>query len=412
MVILALFTRGRMPWRAFFPTWKEEIILRGSKMNEHSSISLTVPVFDSEVAQTRGEQGQREGKYIYGIIQTNERKSFCSIGLNDPKKEVYTVPYQDISAVVSDSPIIAYDSMTKDRVVKDLFSHQWVIEKIMKDHTIIPMKFGTFVEKEEEVFEILKKGLKQLKETLSLISNKIELDLVALWNKEIIFKEIAGEREIKVLKEKIASDPADPQLNDRIKLGRMVEKSLKKKNLEYAEEILGALKEKAFDFCTHDTLDNIMILNSSFLLDRDGEKDFDKKLNELDEKYEKKINFRYVGPLPPYGFSTIEVKKWQFEDIDKARRLLGLGEEITPVEIKSAHRKLVFKYHPDKNPEGIPLDKEFNELTQAYKLLLEYCQSDLKTQNTCRCSLRKENVENSILIKILKISEEPERKRY
>ncbi len=383
-------------------------------MNEHSSISLTIPEwfdFTHHPEPIEG-QGRREGRYIYGIIQTNEKKNFCSIGLNDPGKEVYTVPYKDISAVVSDSPIIAYDSMTKDRVVKDLFSHQWVIEKIMKDHTIIPMKFGTFVEKEEEVFEILKKGFKQFKETFSLINNKIELDLVALWNKEIIFKEIAGEREIKVLKEKIASDPADPQLDDRIKLGRMVEKSLKKKNLEYAEEILGALKKKTFDFCTHDTLDNIMILNSSFLLDRNGEKDFDKKLNELDEKYEKKINFRCVGPLPPYSFCTIEVKKLQFEEIDKARRLLGLGEEITRSDIKNAHRKLAFKYHPDKNPEEAPFDKNFNELTKSYKLLLEYCQSDLTAQNTCRCSLRKENVENSILIKILKMVEEPGRKRY
>ncbi|HEX9911925.1 MAG TPA: J domain-containing protein, partial [candidate division Zixibacteria bacterium] len=125
-----------------------------------------------------------------------------------------------------------------------------------------------------------------------------------------------------------------------------------------------------------------------------------------------KINFRNVGPLPPYSFSTIEVKKWQFEDIDKARRLLGLGEEITRSDIKNAHRKLAFKYHPDKNPEGAPFDKNFNELTQSYKLLLEYCQSDLTAQNTCRCSLRKENVENSILIKILKMAEEPERKRY
>jgi len=383
-------------------------------MNEHSSISLTVPEwFDfTHHPESIEGQGRREGRYIYGIIQTNEKKNFCSIGLNDLKKEVYTVPYQDISAVVSDSPIIAYDSMTKDQVVKDLFCHQWVIEKVMKYHTIIPVKFGTFTEKEKEVLEILKNGYKQFMEALNLISNKIELDLVALWNKEIIFKEIAEEREIKELKEKIASDPADPQLDDRIKLGRMVEKSLKKKNLEYAEEILGALKEKAFDFCTHDTLDNIMILNSSFLLDRNREKDFDKKLNELDEKYNKKINFRNVGPLPPYSFSTIEVKKWQFEDIDKARRLLGLGEEITRSDIKNAHRKLAFKYHPDKNPEGAPFDKNFNELTQSYKLLLEYCQSDLTAQNTCRCSLRKENVENSILIKILKMAEEPERKRY
>ncbi len=345
-----------------------------------------------------------QGRYIYGIIQANEKKSFGSIGLGDPKKEVYIVPHQDISAVVSDSPIMTYDSMTKDKVVSDLFCHQSVIEKVMKNHTIIPMKFGTFADAEEEIGQILKTGHKQFKETLDLINNKIELDVVALWNKETIFKEIAEEKEIKRFKEKIASSPAGPQLNDRVKLGRMVEKFLKRKNLEFAEEILCALKEIAFDFCRHDTLDDMMILNSSFLLDRNREKDFDKRLNELDEKYKKRINFKCVGPLAPYSFSTVEVRKIGFEDVDKARKLLGLKEEITPQEIKSAHRKLVFKYHPDKNLQGNSFDKEFNELTQAYKFLLEYCQSD-------RCSLQKEDVGDSILIKIVKLSDEPERKR-
>jgi len=354
-----------------------------------------------------------KGKYIYGIIQANGKSNFGVIGLGEPKSKVYTVTYQDIGAVVSDSPITAYHSMLKDQVVKDLFCHQSVIEKIMDNHTIVPMKFGTFADGEEEVAEILKTGYEPFKETLECMNNKIELDVVALWNnKEAIFKELAEEKEIKEFKEKIASCLVGPQLSDRINLGRMVEKSLKKRNLKYASEILCALKEKACDYCTHDTLDNMMIMNCSFLLETEKEKDFDKKLRELDERYQKKINFRCVGPLPPYSFSTVEVKKIGFDAIDQARKLLGLGEEITPSEIKSAHRRLVFKYHPDKNPQVETSTKEFNELNQAYKLLLEYCRSDLKTQKSCRCSLRKEEVQESILVKIVKISDDPERKGY
>jgi hypothetical protein len=352
-----------------------------------------------------GGQMTEKGKYIYGIIQANGKRNFGAIGLGDPSKEVYTVPLQDISAVVSDSPIKAYQSMTKDKVAQDLFRHQSVIEKVMNDQTILPMKFGTFVEGEKEVAQILKTGYEQFTQALSWISDKIELDVVALWDKEAIFKELACEKEIKEFKEKIISNPAGPQLDDRISLGRMVEKSLKKRNLEYAKEILCALKEKAFDFCTHDTLDNMMIINCSFLLEAKKEKGFDEKINELDERYKNRINFRCVGPLAPYSFSTIEAKKIGFDAIDKARKLLGLGEEITLKEIKSAHRRLVFKYHPDKNPPGGSLGKEFNELNQAYKLLLEYCRSD-------RCSLRKEDVKDSILVKIVKISDDPERKRY
>jgi DnaJ-domain-containing protein 1 len=346
-----------------------------------------------------------KGKYIYGIIQANGKRNFGALGLGDLLKEVYTVPFQDISAVVSDSPIKAYHSMTKDKVVGDLLRHQSVIEKVMENQTILPMKFGTFVEGEKEVTQMMKMGYEQFRQALNSINNKIELDVVAFWNKDMIFKELAEEKEIKEFKEKIISIPAGPQLDDRISLGRLVETSLKKKNRGYTEEIRYALEEKAEDFCTHDTLDDMMILNCSFLLEAEREKDFDEKLNELDERYQKRINFRCVGPLPPYSFCTVEVKRIGFDTIDQARKLLGLGEEITPSEIKSAHRKLVFKYHPDKNPQEESSNKEFNELNRAYKLLLEYCRSD-------RCSLRKEDVKDSFLINILKVAETPERKGY
>ena len=36
-----------------------------------------------------------------------------------------------------------------------------------------------------------------------------------------------------------------------------------------------------------------------------------------------------------------------FEEIDKARRLLGLGDRATLKEIKQAYRKMAFRYHPD-----------------------------------------------------------------
>ena len=40
-----------------------------------------------------------------------------------------------------------------------------------------------------------------------------------------------------------------------------------------------------------------------------------------------------------------------FEKIDNARKLLGLGEEATIEEIKSAYKDLSLKYHPDRCKE-------------------------------------------------------------
>ena len=63
-----------------------------------------------------------------------------------------------------------------------------------------------------------------------------------------------------------------------------------------------------------------------------------------------------------------------FNDIDEARRLLGLGETATMKEIKSAYRKLSHRHHPDKHgSDGAEDDSMMKKLNEAYKLLLSYC---------------------------------------
>ncbi|MDP2755273.1 MAG: GvpL/GvpF family gas vesicle protein, partial [Nitrospirota bacterium] len=91
-----------------------------------------------------------ECKYIYGIIEDSEEKVFNS--------EVHTIPYQDISAVVSDSSFVDYTTLPKDQVAKFLLTHQQVIEKVMDSYTIIPMKLGTYAFNIREIEEILSKG--------------------------------------------------------------------------------------------------------------------------------------------------------------------------------------------------------------------------------------------------------------
>ena len=63
-----------------------------------------------------------------------------------------------------------------------------------------------------------------------------------------------------------------------------------------------------------------------------------------------------------------------FDDINEARKLLGLGEAATLKEIKSAYRRMAFRHHPDKHTSGSSEDEAFmKRLNWAYKLLTEYC---------------------------------------
>lgn len=49
--------------------------------------------------------------------------------------------------------------------------------------------------------------------------------------------------------------------------------------------------------------------------------------------------------------------------------VLGVPEDATEEQIRSAYRKLAIKYHPDKNPGDASAEERFKELTQAYEVL-------------------------------------------
>ncbi|MFC2062503.1 DnaJ domain-containing protein [Chloroflexota bacterium] len=64
-----------------------------------------------------------------------------------------------------------------------------------------------------------------------------------------------------------------------------------------------------------------------------------------------------------------------YSEIDSARKLIGLGEEASSKQIRSAYRTTSFRYHPD-TPKGVgsPEHEETTKrLNWAYKLLLQYC---------------------------------------
>lgn len=64
-----------------------------------------------------------------------------------------------------------------------------------------------------------------------------------------------------------------------------------------------------------------------------------------------------------------------FNEIDEARRLLGLGEAASLEEIKQAYRKMAFRHHPDRKEYSLSSEDEevMKKLNWAYKLLMEYC---------------------------------------
>lgn len=77
-----------------------------------------------------------------------------------------------------------------------------------------------------------------------------------------------------------------------------------------------------------------------------------------------------------------------YENINRARKLLELGEEASLKEIESSYRKLSLKYHPDRCREKDKkvCEEKFKQITLAYELIITYC----RQQNI---SFKKEDIE-------------------
>ena len=334
-----------------------------------------------------------DGKYIYGFVSTNEPKNLGSIGID--QGEVYTLPYQDIAAIVSHLPYTRFDSLPRETLLRNLTIYQSVIEKVMETYHIIPMKFGTMVQGEEELKRILEKGYDQIHDSLRDTENKIELDVVALWGDlDTVLKEIGEEEEIKELKDKVASKPGNEVFEIKIKVGKRVKELLDKKRETYRAEILDGLLKTAEEHRFHALMDDSIIMNVAFLIQKDREDTLEGQIAQLDMTYKNRVNFRIIGPLPPYSFRTFEIKRVDYAEIDEARRTLELGEETTSQKIREAYWQLTKKFHPDKLPGELNAHKRFEKISNAYKLVNDYCKED-------SCSFREIDVKNWLTVKPL-----------
>jgi hypothetical protein len=345
----------------------------------------------------------KNGKYIYGIMNSNTHlhlaipKALLSDADESPPF-VYAIPHQDLSILVRDSNGDGSLPTSKETLAKLLIDHQTVIERMMtRGVTVIPMKLGTYVQDENEVDAILNEGYPLMKKIMEKIADKIEIDIAATWSHFASTVKDAGEkREIKEFKERCLSQPRGPTVDDQMKIGCMIKQALDENRTGVSLDIMNRLQAISEDARIHELMDDQMVINAAFLIARARQKDFEEKVEEINKSMQDKLNFRFIGPLPPYSFYTLKVKKINFVEIEWARRKLGLHKETaTRGEIRDAHMTMAYNCHPDRNTDVPGMEKEFDEITRAYNLLCEYCRKD-------SCSFEEDGfAQNAFVVKAL-----------
>ncbi len=247
-----------------------------------------------------------EGSYIYGIIATSERREFGAPGIGERGDIVYTLPYQNLAAIVSRSPIVKY-AVTRDNSL----AHARVLDKALEEYTVLPVRFCTIAEKEEIIVEkVLKARYHELLDLIGGMEGKVELGVRVRWTDlDAIFAEIVAENtEIKAIKEVLLSEKnAQKQYAGKIKIGQLVQKALEEKKNREAEELLAALRPFSLAWKKNQLYGDMNVVNAAFLVAKEQERKFDREIQELEEAYGARKKLKYVGPMAPYNFVEVVI---------------------------------------------------------------------------------------------------------
>jgi hypothetical protein len=248
------------------------------------------------------DRSSNRGRYVYCIIRATAPLRFGAIGMDEQSPEVYTINFRDMAAVVSDVPIAPLDS-TRENVL----AHERVNETVMRDHTVIPMSFGTIFKTRDDILELLRSAYDAFADVLAKMQDKLEFGLKVLWEREDIVRAIEQEDEdIHRLKSEISSQKGSTYFA-RMQYGRLIDAALQQRSERYVAEFLQRLRDVSVASRVNRAIGDKMIMNAAFLVQREQEANFDRRIKEIASRYDK-LTFKYTGPWPPYNFVNIRLK--------------------------------------------------------------------------------------------------------
>jgi hypothetical protein len=213
------------------------------------------------------------------------------------REEIFTLSYEEICACISKTKVTSYEP-----ILENLQCHENVIESIMKEHTVLPLKFSSICKNKEDIYLLLEKYYSQFKENLKKVEGKVELGVK-------IFYKLGFENEDKVDKEQCKS-PKEYMFR---RFDRYIER---KKHIESIMAVAEKLHDKLCLIASENSykkpLRNNLIFNAAYLVEKNKIEEFCKVVDEAKEEY---TSYKIInsGLWAPYHFTSI-VKEGEVDE--------------------------------------------------------------------------------------------------
>ena len=243
-------------------------------------------------------------KYLYAIVRCRDPRELKTRGIGERGDVVHMIAHKGLAAVVSDSPVMEYDQSRRN-----MMAHTTVLEELMEEFTLLPVRFNTVAPEIGAIEErLLEPRHDEFSQLIGQVEGRVELGIKAFWHDGMIFEEVLRENDsIRNMRDALEGKSVDGSYYERIQLGEKIEKAMIKKRWEDEEMILSRIRPHVHKSRSNKTIGDRMVLNGAFLVDEIKESDFDDAVQSLDQDLGSRMMFKYVGPVPPYNFVNIVV---------------------------------------------------------------------------------------------------------
>jgi hypothetical protein len=231
--------------------------------------------------------------YCYGVTWADAAEAQRSGGLAG--KSVEPVRFEELAALASEAP----EGKIRARRA-DLMCHFDVLARAFERGTVIPLRFGIVLE--DVVEDFLRPRRDELVRLLQELQGRVELRVTAHYREEAILAEIVRENA------RVARLRGQSSQGLLMELGELVAGELQARTNRDARAILDTLQPLVIDHEVDEEPIEHQVLRASFLVERKQVPAFDSAMEDLASGQAGRIDFKYMGPLPPHSFVSLEAR--------------------------------------------------------------------------------------------------------
>jgi hypothetical protein len=264
--------------------------------------------------------------YLYGIIDSKDQIKESIYGLEGAG--VYSIPFCDIGAAVSE-----ICQMTQDTTDRAVLEHATVVEKLMADFTVLPVRFQTVIEDRDNLLSMMQSYYKDFKDNLARLHNKLEFGIKVIWPADKVKANI-----IKVLKkDEQKMQGSDNSLSKRFIKEKFEEYKIDKEFKAKADRFIKVMDIFFSRFAAEKKLEKLktenLLLDAVYLVEKDKQNDFREAFEHI-KSGPPGLKYLFSGPWPAYNFVILSKKSGLltdseqtvlFDKVTQCQALVGAG---------------------------------------------------------------------------------------